>query len=207
MEHAFTDRMVREDKEDLTEAVLKYLQTYKGNFQPILDARRAVHEGYALNVAEIRMVLNVMRADTSIRLEYAPPEGNVIQFPRAVAFEEEEEARPRKPEYREFLVRGRIKSKFIFGISTHKTAVNVHYINHSRTRFIYKQAGARSHSRQMGWHQLWENRIEIEYFWECSSKNPKVRLLTSAECFRLVEEGLMKLCPTCLTLRTKESNA
>src|SRR4051812_34470084 len=78
MDHAFTDEMVRQDRADLTKAAMEYLATYKGSFQPILDARKALMEGYELGVAHIRTILNTMRADTSVQMEYTPPTNNVI---------------------------------------------------------------------------------------------------------------------------------
>jgi hypothetical protein len=205
VEHAFTDQMVRADREDLTAAALQYLEKYKGNFQPILDARQAFAEGYELNVAEIRMILNVMRADTSIRMEYTPPAGQVIKFPDRGIFREEKVV-PTPPKFQEVRVRTQIKSKYVFGMSMHKRAETIHYLDHSKTEGVFKQAGARSYAGRLsvrpfaqghGWHQIWFDRIEVSISWRCSVMNPHVRLLTSTEAHKLLSEGRKRLCPQC----------
>lgn len=207
MDHAFTDRMVREDKEDLSKAAKDYLLAYKGSFEPVLHARAAVIEGVELNVAQIRTVLNVMRADTSIRMEYTPPTGsNVIQFPLGGRQRDEESPRVTTPKL-ELVVFGRIKSKYVFGMSMHKRAEVIHYVDHDKTRIVYKRSGASSlitSPRRMGWQKLYFDRIEVQYGWECGSKNPKVRLLTTDMMEAIVNRGLGRLCPTCLSIRTSD---
>jgi hypothetical protein len=196
MDHAFTDQMVRNDP-SLREAATRYVLDYKGNFDPILNARQTLIQGEQLGVAHIRTILNVMRADTSIRLEYTPPKNNVVKFP-GVFQEEEEVFVPKRA--REIRVKGRVRATF--GMSTHKRAEVIHYVDHGQTVFTFKEAGARSLIRHRGWEQIWEDRIEVGLRWECSQRNPKVRLLATDEVAVLLSRGLMRICPTCLRIRT-----
>lgn len=207
MDHAFTDQMVRSDKADLTRAVLEYLGRYKGSFQPILAAREAVHEGHELNVAEIRTILNVMRADTSIRLEYTPPMAQIIEFPKRVnfAFDPQPVERPRSLEV---LVKGRIKLPY--GTSIGKRAEVIHTVSQAKTKFLYKRPGAHSlrsawQTKRHGWEPLWFERIEVELHWLCKQQEGwNFILLSELEAGAWVAAGALdatygprRVCPSC----------
>jgi len=196
MDHAFTDQMVRADP-SLREAAEKYLLDYKGSFQPILEARRVLQEGiYELNVAEIRTVLNVMRADTSIRIEYEPPQGNVIQFPRRQRLVDEQEVTKAKPKL-EVPIRSRIK--FDYGTSLNRQAQVIHDIDHEGTEFAYKRAGARTLTRR-GWEVFWYDRIEVKLKWSCSaaiSRQPMLLLVNAKTAGHMIMDGYRRACPQC----------
>lgn len=196
MDYAFTDQMVRSDRYDLTEAAETYLRNYKGSFEPILEARRAMLQGAELNVAEIRMILNVMRADTSVRIEYTPPPRNVIQFPRRpVPFFDDDEPIRRDPVWYRLKA---FKLKMPFAMSLHKRAEVIHYISNDRSECHYHPIGSHSQGRKV-FEPFWDFRVAFE----CSAtRPPKMRMLTTYEAFYLVEAGYMRLCRTCLTLRT-----
>jgi hypothetical protein len=207
MDYAFTDQMVRADREDLTEAALNYLMDYKGSFEPLLKARQAIDDGYELGVAHVRMILNCMRADTSVQIEYTVSQkSNVIQFPkRPVHTFVDDEGHKTVTQPREFRINGRIKRDHF--TSLHQRAEIIHDIDHSSVRFTFKGAGTRSYSRSAGWQQLWYDRIEVEFRAQCSVKpstNPL--LLSSADMDNwilqrdkdMVEEfGVRRPCPRC----------
>lgn len=200
MEYAFTDRMVREDPR-LVDAATKYLLDYSGSFEPLVNAKKRLLEEGELPTPHARLVLNAMRSDTSVKLEYTPPEGKVIQFPNRQAvqgfvFPNPVEEAP-KPKYREFLINGQVKERYSHAMSMHKTSQVIHIVDHEATKVTFKQAGTRSYSRGKGWQQIWQDRIEFDLRWVCSKPPAKVRLLTLGEAIRLVDEGLMRICPGC----------
>jgi hypothetical protein len=186
---------------------------YKSNFQPVLDVRNMISSGVTLSVAHVRTILNVMRADTSVQLQYTPPEGKIIQFPKRNPFAHDDEPYMQLAEavertrhrLQDFEVRGSIKPCYTFGMSPHKTSLNIHYVSRKRSQFCYKQAGTRSYSRGRGWQTIWENRIEVKLMWDCGQEVKGVRLLTTNEASRLIQEGVMKLCPNCILVRTRNA--
>lgn len=197
MDHAFTDRMVREDRVELTQAALDYLKAYKGSFKPLLDARTAHLTGEVLNVAEIRMILNCMRSDTSVRMEYTPPEvSNVIDFPRSRAFYDDDIVVEKRR--LELPVRGKINRTF--ATSTSLRAEVIHEVNQDSVRLTFKRAGAHSLIPRNGWQVLWYDRIEVDFRYLCGAKPTwtTLQLLTVVEAREMIRNCERRYCPGCV---------
>lgn len=191
MDYAFTDQMVRDDREELTRAAISYLERYKGSFRPILDARTAYLTGEELNIAEIRTILNVMRADTSIRMTYDPPlRSNVIEFPRN-KFAPVDSDEPRRPMW--YRIRMEVKPEYVYGMSMHKRAQVIHDISRVKSYAEYFPVGSYERGRQ-----IWEPRIKFHIKWGCTGPNTNnFRLLTVREADSLILQGCARPCPSC----------
>lgn len=198
MDHAFTDQMVREDRESLTEAVYAYLLQYRGNFQVVKDAARTVAKGEDLNVAQIRTILNVMRADTAVQMEYTPPRtNNVVEFPRRGVFHQDAHL-GNVVRRLELPVRGRLKLPY--ATSTGIRAEVIHEINLQSVAFVFKRSGAQSLKRSRGWEQLWHDRIEFDFRHLCGSRpnHNTAWLLSEADALQMIRTCQRRRCPGCV---------
>lgn len=196
MDYAFTDQMVRQDP-SLREAAEKYVQDYKGSFMPVLQARQALVEGHELNVAEIRTVLNIMRADTSIRILCQPSPSNVIEFPksRAISFAPDDLLVDKpSPRWRRHAFS--FKPQWTHGMSMHKRAEVIHDLDRIKSYAEYYPRGSWHHGEK-----IWEPKFEFFPQWKCGAKppynRPNIRLLTAHEADQLLRRSMMRMCPSC----------
>lgn len=79
-ERKYTDADVRADME-LTELALEYLDTYAGDFDPLVRAQDVLLRGGVLTTSQIRVVLNCMRHDWNIADQMPTPMAKVIDMP------------------------------------------------------------------------------------------------------------------------------
>jgi hypothetical protein len=202
--------MVRTDREVLTVRARQYLESYTGDFHVLIEARRQLAEGYELNIAQVRTVLNAMRADTSVRFDYTPPAGtNVIQFPapqqRGVSFEVDdekypshrrfmEEYVPREPRWRRHK---KFKLKLPYAMATAARSEVLHLISQERSELTYYPVGSWHNGEKVFGQPLWEFRL----YYECTQASKKLRMLTEHEAAVLENLGLMRYCRTCQQFR------
>lgn len=211
MEYAFTDAVVRADREVLTIRAEQYLRAYVGEFHVLVHAKRKLALGYELNIAEIRTVLNAMRADTSCHFDYEPPAGVVIDFPqnrRGVVFDDLEEddfgSRRRfvqeyvqpEPRWRRYK-KWRFNPNLPYVMATAVRSEVIHLVSQERTELTYYPIGSWHNGEKVFGQPLWEFRL----YYECTQGSKKVRMLTEHEAEVLVSVGLMRFCRTCQTFR------
>lgn len=84
-EYKYTDRDVREDLR-LEDVAYEYLETYGGEFEPLVMARATLEKYGRLSTSQIRVVLNCMRHDWNVAAELPIPErvglAEVIEMPK-----------------------------------------------------------------------------------------------------------------------------
>lgn len=214
MEYAFTDALVRADREVLTIRAEQYLRAYTGDFHVLVQARNQLNEGYELNIAQVRTVLNTMRADTSVRFDYQPPAGtNVIQFPapqrRGVDFggELEDLDEDDYPSRRRFVKdyvpeprwrrHKRFKIKLPYGMSMSVRSEVIHLMSQERTELNYHPIGSWYDGEKVFGQPRWQFR----FYYECSQASKNLRMLTAHEAEVLVNLGIMRFCRTCQQFR------
>jgi hypothetical protein len=71
-EYAYSDRDVR-DNPELRPLVVAYVTQYTGDFDPLVEAKRAVEGGHELTVPQVRRVLNCMRHDFDVADQLPAP--------------------------------------------------------------------------------------------------------------------------------------
>jgi hypothetical protein len=215
MEYAFTDSQVRRDRDILEQQVHNYIRNYAGAFQPVVDAKRLLADGYGLNVAQMRMVLNAMRADTGIRLNFQPSGGaQVIEFPRsprghasasspfAVPFDDDGE------DYKETKASRRVaddprwfevdfKFNMPYGMTMQVRGEVIHLMSQERSKLTYYPIG----SWHWGKKVFGQPKFHFKLYYECSEASKKLRMLTESEAQTLADHGLMRFCRTCQTIR------
>lgn len=214
MEYAFTDAIVRADREVLTARALQYLMAYAGEFHVLVSAKHKVNQGYELNIAEIRTVLNTMRADTSINFDYQP-DSNVLSFPvperrpRGIQFDDLNE--DDYPSYKAFVQRydtypvreprwrrhKKFNIKLPYGMSTVVRSEVIHLMSTERTEVNYYPIGSWHDGEKVFGQPKWEFR----FYYECTQASKKLRMLTEHEAEVLVDLGLMRFCRTCRQFR------
>ena len=79
-ERKYTDADVRADT-SLIELAYEYLDTYPGEFDPLVRAQDVVRSGRPLTTPQIRVVLNCMRNDWDIADKMPRPMAKVIDMP------------------------------------------------------------------------------------------------------------------------------
>lgn len=208
MEYAFTDDMIRRDREVLTGQALAYVQHYTGSFGPILQAKAILDEGMMLSVGQIRVILNTMRTDTSVVLNYKPSLApNVINFPERrprVDFgypgdDEEPRETLRQPERRWF--RWPFRLKLPHGMSMAVRSEVIHLMSQERSRLEVHPVGSWWNGEKVWKEPIWSFRL----YYECSEAAKKLRMLTAYEAEVLVDLGLMRFCRTCQAFRNNRS--
>jgi hypothetical protein len=200
MEFAFTDDLVRRDREVLTDRVLAYLQSYTGEFGPLIQARNLIKHGVSLNVAQVRTVLNAMRADTSVVMDYQPPIGaQVISFPRTPRmdlFAPDVEDEPYEPPARRWFKHD-FRFKLPYAMATAARAEVIHLLSQERSILEYHPIGSWYDGKKVFGQPIWNFRL----YYECTQASKKLRMLTEHEAEVLVDLGLMRYCRTCQQFR------
>jgi len=79
-EHKYSDRDVRENP-DLTEMAYDYLDSYGGEYEPLVRAQDVLADGRYLTTSQTRVVLNCMRHDWNIADQLPQPMAKVIDMP------------------------------------------------------------------------------------------------------------------------------
>ncbi len=95
-ERKYTDADVRADPE-LAELAYEYLETYAGEFEPLVKAQQVLARGSLLTTSLTRVVLNCMRNDWDIADQLPQPMAKVIDMP----VRDDVAAPPKKPKKKE----------------------------------------------------------------------------------------------------------
>lgn len=96
-EHKYSDRDVRENP-DLAEMAYEYLDTYGGEYEPLVRAQEVLRDGRYLTTSQTRVVLNCMRHDWNIADQLPQPMAKVIEMPQR---DNEVEVIPKRKKFKE----------------------------------------------------------------------------------------------------------
>lgn len=146
MDRKYTDQDVRRNHAALRSLAVRYLDNYVGEFEPLRGALCQLNETSDLTVPTIRLVLNCMRVDSTVR--DLPSPGEVTFY---ASYNDVAKAVPKPSKFRPAYIDLPTKYKLEFGIHIGLGSSKIHRIWRSESNIRYYPAIGEFQCR-LRWH-------------------------------------------------------
>ena len=199
----YNNRDVRADRDRLTAIAYAYLARYAGNWEVLLSAKEAAKEGHGLTDHGLRVVLNSMLSDPSVR-NMPEPLGHTVVFEadQFVAGKTNMIAIPERKAGRPVILdlKAKINLDNRFWYGTQRNAYLIHLGKGARVTYHTPEYYTNPNT---WWSSIppYAERFDVRLQAFCKSmKNHKfLRSATEGKVLELLDDGL-RWCPTCIAL-------